>query len=184
MKKTVALIAALCCCQLALTLLQACCGDVPNVCYTIKSFSLEALDNADSTAATPENNTVLAKAFLLRLIVNNDKKVCSRTGVKFINSVYAFTKDCEKETYNDKVDSLAIVSNSDFDASHRAGDVLNAYFKMPRRESVYSQEGVDTLDMYLITPPEAEGTHIFSLKLHLSDGRTLETHTNPVKLVK
>lgn len=112
----------------------------------------------------------------------------------------------DAETYPtnlNKLDSLIIISDYDFDISHPAGTNLTDYFiilndnylrSLPANGSrgyfitkIYAddfndQYTVDEIDLLLIEKPQFPSRHQFHIEFRLSDGTILKDATKPIYL--
>lgn len=182
----------------------SCCNCIEPVIrsYTNKTISLSNLDNSAQTPIVSLSDTVIKKAYGIRLQLIREKLAClEKRQSLFISSAYAYSCRCapaQEYRPKDSIVSIKIYTLQSFDNDHAAGSDLSAYFKEYRSYAFSTIEQFvknsptvlfddkqleQTIDFLLMTPPAIHVEHSFKVQLILSDGRTLEGETSPVKLI-
>ncbi len=106
-------------------------------------------------------------------------------GFSFINQTYA----CDPAIFNDSLESLSIVSDTDYDADHPAGSDLKDIFLF--NTEAYSDMGPfdaflrlnpelysSKLFLRFLTPPVTSAEHNLSISLKVVDGETFHGEIN------
>jgi hypothetical protein len=170
--------------------------------YTNKTISVSNLDNSGQQPMLASSDTVIKKAYGIRLQLIREKMAClEKRQSLFISSAYAYTCRCppaQEFRPKDSVVSIKIYTLQAFDNTHLAGSDLTAYFKVYKAYSFStienfiknspvtlfdSEELEQTIDFLLMTAPAINVEHTFKVQFILSDGRTLEGETPTVKLI-
>lgn len=165
-------------------LLQSCgCDDKITYCHSVDSLSLTAFDNSGAARTEIKKGEVLSNAMVLQLKVGGQADVCaSPISNAFNNNAVAFRKaDCEIDKYIDEIESVSIVSNQRFDATHAAGENLKDLFVLPD-DKVLNKEREH--DLFLMHKPDDTATHIITVKLKFTNGKIAEATTEPIKLLR
>lgn len=183
----------------------SCCNCIEPVIqhYTNKTITLSNLDNSAKEPVLAVSDTVVKKAYGIRLQLIREKMAClEKRRSLFISSAYAFTKcscpPAQEYRPKDSIVSIKIYTLQSFDNDHAAGSDLSAYFKVYKSYAFSTLEQFvktsptvlfddkqleQTIDFLLMTAPAINIEHHFKVQLTLSDGRTLEGETSPVKLI-
>jgi hypothetical protein len=183
----------------------SCCNCIEPVIqsYTNKTITLSNLDNSAKEPIVALSDTVVKKAYGIRLQLIREKLACleKRRPSLFISSAYAFKCSCapaQEYRPKDSIVSIKIYTLHSFDNDHAAGSDLSAYLKVYRSYAFSTIEQFvknsptvlfddkqleQTIDFLLMTPPAINVEHAFKVQFILSDGRTLEGETSPVKLI-
>lgn len=183
----------------------SCCNCIEPVIqhYTNKTISVSNLNNSAQEPVVSVSDTVIKKAYGIRLQLIREKMAClEKRRSLFISSAYAFTKcrcpAAQEFRPKDSIVSIKIYTLQSFDNTHLAGSDLSAYFKVYKAYSFStiddfvkrtptvlfdSEELEQTIDFLLMTVPSMNVEHKFKVQLILSDGRTLESETSTVNLI-
>ena len=183
----------------------SCCNCIEPVIrhYTNKTITLSNLDNSAQAPVVSLSDTVIKKAYGIRLQLIREKMACleKRRPSLFISSAYAFKCSCapaQEYRPKDSIVAIKIFTLQSFDNNHAAGSDLSAYFKVYRSYAfstieqfvknsptvLFDDKQVElSIDFLLMKPPAINVEHAFKVQFTLSDGRTLEGETSPVKLI-
>ncbi|AXY75667.1 DUF5034 domain-containing protein [Paraflavitalea soli] len=170
--------------------------------YTNKTISVSNLDNSAQAPIISLSNTVIKKAYGIRVQLVREKLAClEKRQSLFISSAYAFDCRCppaQEYRPKDSIVSVKIYTQQAFDNTHTAGSDLSVYFKVYKPHYFTtiddyvtktpvvlfdSKELQPNIDFLLMTPPAMNVEHKFKIQLILSDGRILEGETPTVKLI-
>lgn len=160
---------------------KGCCSDdLPFQCYTIDSVSVHAYNNADSIPVLADNDPIPGEALLLQLVIDRAESICNvPKPLPFINKAYALKCSSYKSVYNDSIRSINIVANRSYHPDYPTGSDLSTFFRIPTELNSGSR-----LELYTLQAPSESGNYILTVILNLSDGKTIETTTNPITLTK
>lgn len=185
--------------------LVACCDCPPviNGLFTNQSFTVLHLDNSGALPEPPQGDSVSRSQYAMRLEVATEKtaRLWQKRPSFFASANAAFDCFCD-DSYlfaKDSITAIFISSDRDFDAAHPTGSDLSHYFRsytpdqqqtiteflQTTRQAFMDQSDRNNyiVNLRLVQPPVQAGRyHTFSVRLQLSDGRTLETTASPVKL--
>lgn len=179
------------------TLLIACnCPEPSSFRYANERLTILNLDNTGSEARLSGLDSVNKNAYGIR--VNMSRILIAIQQDRCLGNIaYASSRNCLTEYYPaNAIETIKIITLYDFDASHRAGADLTAYFKKVDFgkfydiETMYGKQSQTFLadflksleaDILLIKAPEAAGMHTFVVEARLSDGTQL-SDTTSVKL--
>lgn len=152
-------------------------------CEYYNSGYVIAWNNAGANPRLANDSGVIAKALKLNLIFNDTSYLCMvHHHYIYDGAPYAFKKPYrEKFTY---IDSIRIVSDNYFDASHPAGTNLMDLFSNPDLNAGIRRINKDTTTLFLLRPPADTGTHIFTITTYTADTLKNITLTSlPIKLL-
>lgn len=159
------------------------CVSTPWCTYPVMA-TLEAFDNGDSIAHAPDITGIHAKALMLKYRTYDSGWYCmKRWQLLSTNTAYAFTR-ARKFKPMVKIDSIHLVSDNDFDLAHPKGTNLFNLFAIPEPTPIVSRyENNDLHHLYLMHAPSDTGTHVFTVRIFLSDGTSITASSIPVKLL-
>lgn len=159
-----------------------CCPD-ESICLTVDTTNLTILDNSHDIPKTPQNETVPAKALLLRLTLENKGSMCYKPpAFSLINSAYA--RSCRpKEKIQDSITDISITSNQPYNINHPAGAELNELFVKPSISEFNTTDDSTYFDMLAKTGSDNEGPHIFTVRLLFKSGASKSAVSEPIKLI-
>lgn len=188
MRKSFSILIALFISAVMLQLLHGCsgcCGNQPQNCVHLNTIVVRAMDNSDSIAIAVSDKHVQSQSLLLRLSMYRNRELCSvRPAFSLINEAYA-TFDCGlPEDIRDSVSHLTITSNKTWDEDHVAGSDLTDFFEVPELNKENYTSNKTDVDMIAKGEPADSGTHVFTVKLYLTNGDEMTASTEPVHLIK
>jgi hypothetical protein len=155
-----------------------CSIDESRKCSLIKKINIIAVDNGGLDERPIINNTVYAKALILRVNIEESVSVCkNRTNWLPINTATAM---CKKEYIEQRfqLKSTKIISDKVFDAAHPSGSDLKGLFTI-KGDSYYLMH----------SPDDTSSSYVFTLeKVYRNRGALNDTvfsaSTTPLKLKK
>ncbi len=188
---------------LLLDMMIACCPkhETEGGLYTNQKFYLNHLDNSGSTANIAITDSVIKKAYGIRLHLVRNRVAMSISPINYIaKSTYAGNPVHYYDGYFpvDSIVSFKIISKYDFDENHAAGSEITDYFKVYQDYSftiaknyfynlnfhyLHAHELQFDVDILLMTTPTKNIKHQFKVQLKLSDGRLLEQETTTINLI-
>ncbi len=167
-------------------LVTGCCSERRNYCVTINKTQVVAYNNNDAEPVLANNTGVYGEALMLELNFHRNVAICyNRIDNSFFTSAYATScKTIEDYNFDDSVTHVTIYANKDYDAQHPAGAELNIYFKMPDVSEFNQGKESTTFRMYALKAPEQSGEYIYTVRVLLADGRTIEAPTESVNIIQ
>lgn len=167
--------------------------------FTNKGISLNNLDASLPQPKVTNASTISSANYGVRIQLLTEviawRKKTATWG--FMQSAYACS--CAEDDYRpkEKIISLEIFSNNDFDATHPKNTDLSLYFNVKQnsgmvsiakyldyiREVTYLARYPFNEGVFLLVPPNINKKHKFRFKMTLSDGRILEAETTEIELV-
>lgn len=185
--------------QLIVACVDCDCPPYRKFTFTNKGISLNNLDASlpqpmVTTASTISSANYGVHIELITEVISWRKK---RTSWGLMQSAYACS--CAEDDYKpkEKILSLEIFSNNDYDATHPKNTDLSLYFNVKRNSGTVSiAKYLDSIKdfeylaryafdegIFLQVPPNINKKHKFRFKMTLSDGRILEAETTEVELI-
>ncbi|MCB9046330.1 MAG: hypothetical protein H6550_09340 [Chitinophagales bacterium] len=160
-----------------------CGGSSGNYCYSLKDVSLSAYGY--SSTPLKQGEQVKWSELRLGLGLSYSSNMCRKPSTfnPLVNAAYA----CDPVInfrYTDSVTAISIFSDHDFDASHKAGHILNDYFSGTDIEQFNKSYGDDSIIFILKHMPAATGTHTLSVNLEFSNGVIRKVEAIPVNIEK
>lgn len=182
-------------------------GEAKEIPVVLCSFDISLLDNTFSSPQLATGDTVPAKAFGMRLSMNyvDEMNFCKTNPLETFSlfpSCYAVGPVKTSYVYIpvNKIDSVYIFSNNDFDANHPAGSNLVDYFSVFKPYSFYEVsnhlEGWrriefqdeylypkrEKIDVLMMKTPENAGIHQFTIRFITDQGEVFEQTTSLIHL--
>jgi hypothetical protein len=150
-------------------------------CFYYKSGNILAWNNAQSMPTLVNDSGVVAQSLMLQLLLQDTSYLCQSTGHRYTDgAAYAFKSET-KITY---IDSIHIVSNKSYDASHPAGSNLIDLFSNPDLKAGIRRIRTNSVNFYLMYPPTDTGTHTFIITTFTADTlKNIAVTSLPIKLL-
>lgn len=158
--------------------LYSCNEDLTNKCRVVASLTLSLADNAGLDEKPVQNNTVFAKALIIRIEERMATLNCFKNNVTpLINTAMASYKRNEyKIDY--RLITTRLFANRDYDAKHKAGEDLSELFHV-----------VGDTYYLMSAPDDTTGTYTFQVEnvyavSDYTNDTSFKVSTNPLKLLK
>ncbi len=191
------------CCAFAFKLIVSCISPCPEklgYAYRHSSLHVDGLNNSGSEPVLAQDN-VPKKAFGIRLTFLLEELAVSDDALPSLFSV-TYADECGPDfetTSIDTIVSFRVYTLTKFDATHDSDSDVSDYFRLRSYETTYEpiskfvddsdrflyfnfSEDTKVIDVFLLTPPESNGTYNFKIDIEFSDGRILSAITNPIVL--
>lgn len=160
-------------------------------CVQINDLTADVISLGDETKVD-SGHAVVAEKLRIEVNFRGGVVTCKNTYPynPFITQVYACSPPQPIYVQKDKVVNISIISDNDFDDSHKAGSDLKGYFFVPALDAINSSDvsGADTFDgnhfFDLEQAPENNSRHSFTVRYNLASGTVLGATTVPVTILK
>lgn len=172
--------------------------------YTNTQIEITNFNNKGIKPDFTKVDTIQKETYGFRFNLKREVVVKNHNNSIFINSAYAYTCKCKEEIEinpKDKINTIKIYNIFDFDANTIANSDITNKFKIYENkkytnvneyftdsQTLFYDYGMSTteimkeLDFLLMEAPSTSQIQQFKIKLFLSDGRILESQTNPLFL--
>ncbi|MGM9474781.1 DUF5034 domain-containing protein [Pedobacter sp. GSP4] len=184
--------------QLIVACVNCNCPPTRNIYFTNKALSLKNMDKSLPDSMVTNSRIISNANYGIQVRLQTTLLTMRKQQLNWGLMQTAYACSCNDDNFiaKERVVSLKIVSNNDFDASHPKNTDLTLYFKARKGVTMISiadyiktanELGYDTMypfyeGVFLQAAPSINKKHQFKLTITLSDGRILEAETTEVEL--
>lgn len=152
----------------------------PYCAYFYKGY-ITAWNSAGSKPFLVTESGVAAMELMLQVMLQDTVYLCKSSGKRYTDGAAYARKSKISFVY---IDSIHIVSNKDFDATHPAGANLVDVFSNSDLNAGVRRIYTDSVALFLTRPPADTGTHIFTITTFSADAlKNITISSSPVKLL-
>lgn len=201
MRKSILLLSAFFFCNLLLSTFYSCdknytCTEKTRftrdvVCYDLSNANAYIFTSSYS-GKVDEGNFVKAENLNIKVTLVDTTYTCkaNRTFNPFMTSAYACTPPPPRLVRNDQIVNVSIISDNNYDDSHKAGSDLSNYFDMPELSELNAtgftstnNKELETSHLFILNKaPSMNMDHNFTIQYHLASGNMFEATTYTVKV--
>lgn len=149
----------------------------PYCAYFYKGY-ITAWNSAGSKPHIVTDSGVAAMELMLQVMFQDTVYLCQYSVYRYTDGAAYARKSKISFVY---IDSVHIVSNNEFDATHPAGtNLVDLFSNSDLNAGIYT----DSVVLFLKRPPADTGTHIFTITTFTADTlKNIKISSSPIKLL-